>query len=71
MTDYPYLLFNQSPEQLRRIVHRSLPARSPSDLCAEPSAHLHAARRRAQLPGDGVGGGRNAGGQVEEGEAVD
>ena len=29
-------------------------------LSAEPSAHLHAVRCRPELPGDGVGGGRDA-----------
>ena len=42
-----------SPEQ----IHRALRARGPRHRRAESSQHLHAVRRRPELPGDGVGRG--------------
>ena len=49
-----------------RAVQRPFRARGARDFVAESSEHLHASRRRAQLPGDGTGGGRDAGGAAEK-----
>ena len=43
-------------------LHRALRARGAGRRCAESSQHLHAARRRSELPGDGVCRGRPVGG---------
>ena len=43
-----------------------LRARGAGDFVAEPPEHLHASRRRPELPGDGTGGGRNDSGTAEE-----
>ena len=50
----------------QRAVQRPFRARGPRDFVAEPPQHLHALRRRAQLPGDGTGGGRDDRGAAEE-----
>ena len=45
---------------VRRAIQRALRARGARGGGAEPSQHLHAARRRSQLPRDGAGRGRDA-----------
>ena len=49
-----------------RAVQRPLRARGARDFVTEPPQHLHALRRRAELPGDGTGGGRNDRGPAEK-----
>ena len=49
-----------------RAVQRPLRARGARDFVAESSQHLHALRRRAELPGDGTGGGRDHRGPAEK-----
>ena len=50
----------------QRAVQRPFRARGARDFVTEPSEHLHALRRRPELPGDGAGGGRDASGPAEK-----
>ena len=50
----------------QRAVQRPFRARGARDFVAEPPQHLHAPRRRPELPGDGTGGGRNDRGPAEK-----